>query len=206
VETSFDDQAVAPFVVAVLAPRRGEVPRGRRGELYGSQAVDWRPFGATQPMPVARHTAVRSPMQQFARVVDYDPDAALFADSPGILLVDPWIMALPNGRARLLRVLDALPNWALPVVLADQNDPQYLDQGSRLVDDATDLCNIRRRPANERRDVRNVEAFDAIIPFWVQLAYRRFRDRPARGSARSFSRKPRLAEPRTDEEESSRDD
>jgi FxsC-like protein len=199
-ESAADDpRAANPFVVAVLAPRRGEA-RGRRGDVYGPDPVDWRPYRPTQPMPVARHAAVRSPAQQFARVVNYDPDVDQFVDSPGVLLVDPWILVLPNGRTRLIQALDKLPSWALPVVLADQNDPQYLERGIQLVDDATGLCNVRHRPAHERRDMRNVDAFDAIIPYWVHLAYRRFRDRPMHRPERSFGRRPRLGLTPADEE------
>jgi FxsC-like protein len=187
-----DARVAGRFVVAVLAPRRGEMPRGRIGDLYGPQAVDWRPFGHAQPMPVARHTAVRVPPYRFAQVLDDDPGRYLFADSPGIVLIDPWISALPAGRARLKRTLDRLPEWALPVVVADQNDPQYNDRGAQLVDDATQMCNVRRMKANMRVDVRNVEAFDVIISYWVQYAHRRYRDRQSSANPRPFTPRPRL--------------
>ncbi|HEX6870696.1 MAG TPA: FxsC protein, partial [Micromonosporaceae bacterium] len=194
------------FVVAVLAPRHGDLPRGRKAERYGPRPVDWRPFGAIQPMPVARHVAVRSPTHDVARVMDYEPGQDPFAASPGILLIDPWVIAAPNGRTMLIQALDQLPMWAQPVVLADLNDPQYYERGIQLVDDATDLCSLRRPSASQRRDVRGMEAFDFVIPYWLQLAYRRFRDRGARRPARTFSRRPRLGDPPIDDEQEWRHD
>jgi FxsC-like protein len=201
VESSTDDEAGRTrFVVAVLAPRRGEIPRGRRADRYGIRPSDWRAFGSTQPMPAARHAAVRAPVHQLAQVLDYDEEAEQFADSPGVLLIDPWIVAAPDGQQRLTRVLGRLPIWAQAVVLADQNDPQYYERGQQLANDATDLCNLHRQRAGSRRDVRSVEAFDTLMPFWLQLAYRRFLHRNRR-SVRSFERKPRLGGAPVDDEE-----
>jgi hypothetical protein len=154
-------------------------------------------------MPVAQHAAVRSPTFRPARIVDFDPAVDLFKDGPGLLLIDPWFLRLPNGQLRLTEALARLPTWAPPVVLANQNDPQFYD-ATQLIDDATSLCNQGRRPASERRDVRSVEMFDAVIPFWVQIAFRRFRERPIPRTNRTYARRQRLGDSPIDEEEDGR--
>jgi FxsC-like protein len=190
----------AAFVVAVLAPRLGEIP-GRWAQPYGSRSTDWRPFGPDPSLSIARQTAGRVSAHQLARVLDHDDDVNPFADSPGVLLIDPWIIDTPDGWARLQRALDRLPAWVQPVVLVDENDPQYKARGAQLADGTTELCDAVRRRTNSRRDLRSVEAFDVLMPIWLQFAYRGFLRRHGRPPSPAFGSRPRLGAESKQEEQ-----
>jgi hypothetical protein len=157
-------------------------------------------------MPVVSHASVRAPIQHTVDLVDHEVTTDTFAESAGLLLVDPWVLAQPQGRQRLMRTLKVLPSWAPPVVLADQNDPQYHPHGVHHVEDAIRLCNATCPGANERRDIPDAEAFDVLIPYWVNFSYRRFRDRPTSRARKSYGRRPRLGDPFRDGEGSATDD
>jgi FxsC-like protein len=181
------------FLIAVLAPQAGELLHtDREAHRYGVRPTDWRPFEA-QALPVARHVAVRC-LGGPAEVVDFDPTADSFAERPGLLLVDPWILALAEGELRLVTALASLPPWVPAVVLADEDDPQYYPLGQQLVIDAVFHCGLHSGQCRDRRDIKNGLIFETVIPRWLQNAQRRFMNRSTKGPRKRYPGKPRLAD------------
>lgn len=121
------------FVVAVVAPTTGRIPRGRSPLAYGPDAGQWRPFAGRQVPSLAQyvaHTAERLGLPSRTVTLADDPQAV--GRSAAVVLIDPWVVAEPAGRDALVAALRALPQWVLPVVVANRGDAQYAEQGERL--------------------------------------------------------------------------
>jgi hypothetical protein len=89
----------AAFVVAVLALSGGRLD-GLAGRVTGLVDAD-----RFEP-----------------KLAGFQRGSGQFARSPGLLLVDPWILDAADGEARLRQAVADLPAWALPVVVADSAD------------------------------------------------------------------------------------
>jgi FxsC-like protein len=195
------------FVVAVLAPHRGDVPAGRDAEPYGSNAIDWRPFGKSQTRPVAWHVATGFPAGS-VEVVNCNPDEDQFAGRPGVLLVDPWIVMTPSGRERLVKAVSRPSPMVVVLALSDRQDIQFsaLDM---VMDDVVRLCeSATAQPVagGVTVSVTDRATFAAVVPVWTSLIYRRFRDRSLSRQRKMFSGRPRIVDVRAGDEEDRSDD
>jgi FxsC-like protein len=162
-----------PFVIGVFAPTTSNLPRGRAPLSYGPAALDWRPFHAPPLDPVAAYTAeVAQRLGLGTRVVDMwrRPDG--MGTNPGVLLIDPWILGVPDGRDRLRVAVDLLPEWATLFVVVDEKDPQFVDGGERYHAEVTTLLD-----GGQFRIVKyaqGVSAFVDLVPSIVTKARRRY--------------------------------
>jgi FxsC-like protein len=182
------EPGVAQFAVAVAAPGSESLPAERRSEAYGRLPVDWRPFGHAQT--AGRQAAnVAERLGLPAAIVEPPDLVKAYENTPAVLLVDPWILAVRDGPSKVEETLNALPDWVTVIVLADEHDPQYAERGRELVVEAVDMlarAGAHRAPA----DPRSAADLESAMPMLVMQARRRFlHSRPRTGE------RPRLSGP-----------
>jgi FxsC-like protein len=121
-------------------------------------------------------------------VDDGSAEAKALDQSPGLLLIDPWILAQPTGPARLRAALASAPEWVTPLIVANRDDPQFVDRGATLSNDA--LVMLSQTGSQRSQDPRaasiahDVEKFDQLMPTVIGHTRRRYlRLRP--GATRS---------------------
>ncbi|MFC0532769.1 TIR-like protein FxsC [Phytohabitans kaempferiae] len=161
------------FIVAVAAPTDVDHPEGRAARGYGPDSTQWRPFAGRQALPVADYavsTAERLGLQ--ARAESYADGSGLFAQAPGVLLVDPWVVEAPGGQQALRAATKDLPEWVVPLVIADRDDPQYAARGAQLADDVVAM--LRKAGMPHAKRVTQVEEFVDIMPSVVDEGRRQY--------------------------------
>jgi FxsC-like protein len=169
----------APFAIKVIAPTVHQLRVDQGPWVYDDSAVGWRPFENPQHVPAGEYVA--NVAQRLGLVTDVaaltpaGPDGAEgpVAPSPWLVLVDPWMLAVPGGRSALLAALDAVPPWGVVLVLVDQNDPRYVDRGESLYDEFGDMID-ERQTSFLVRDVTDESTFVQLVPSLVTQAVKRF--------------------------------
>jgi FxsC-like protein len=192
---SFTESNPAPttarFVVAVVAPTADAEPEMRRPEAYGNRPADWHPFVDSRRQPVARQAAnVAERLGLPTAITDVDGLLKAYAEIPAVLLIDPWILTVQDGRDHLEDTLRALADWATPMVVCDEQDPLYDERGRKLFEEAIAMLasvGSHRAP----KDPRAAADLDKTMPLLVMQARRRF----LRGRPRTADRRPRLSGP-----------
>jgi FxsC-like protein len=151
-------------------------------------SADWRPF-ATQELPLAEYA--RQIVERFdfkAEVIeltaDHDPDT----NRPGIILIDPQFMAIPNGRAALEAAVARLPEWILPMIIVEQpDDARTQDLANQVRDILFAIAAPRARSAHRGgRSVSSFRAFSLLVRdlvFEAEKQYIACRSRQLYGSA-----------------------
>ncbi len=125
----------APFTIAVLAPTSGDLPLlDGRGAAhgYGTRAEHWRPFAAANPVAdevAAEAERLRLPVD----VVGYAADDPMYRDYPGIILIDPWILATPGGPDIVRSTQRCTHPWLTVAAVVDEHDPQFEPNGTRYL-------------------------------------------------------------------------
>jgi hypothetical protein len=85
---------LAQFVVVVAAPDLARIPDGRDSGPYGTDPTQWRPFHDDEAIPLAAYAANTAERLNLATyVTDLDQIGDLLDVRPGVLLLDPWILA-----------------------------------------------------------------------------------------------------------------
>ncbi|MFF0154210.1 TIR-like protein FxsC [Micromonospora sp. NPDC005203] len=132
-EVSRQTSADPAFVVAVLAPTRDRPPQGREPSSYAERSSLWRPFGARQELPLAEYAASTAERLGLpVRTTDFVDAEDLLEIRPGVVLIDPWITELPGGVSTLRAAARALPQWAVPLVVTDADDPRDAQRSADL--------------------------------------------------------------------------
>ncbi|NUT36622.1 MAG: hypothetical protein HOV79_26510 [Hamadaea sp.] len=201
-------QSEAPYVVRVLAPTAANHPDGAPADAYGAGSPDWRPFGTAQEMPIAEYAAtVAERLGLMPRIVGVPPDRTGAAtagpeanglsekavqNAPGMLLIDPWFAALPDGEATLSAALATLPEWVTPLVVLNRRDVAHAERGALLRERVLDML---RRAGNQRtRTADEAEACTHLMPVLVGEARRQFlRQGPIWPPKGGRADRPRLA-------------
>lgn len=135
--------AATPFVIAVVAPSEGELPAQRLPACYGLHSVLWRPYRTSQLLGIADRTAqVARQFRMPDRIVDFADRDHLLVMYPGVILIDPWILAREDGRRRLQAAVEIAVSrqWVTLMVVVDRNDPQYAGRGSDLAREAMSMA------------------------------------------------------------------
>ncbi|GIF72919.1 FxsC protein [Asanoa siamensis] len=174
VRLSLPVRAGISFIIAVIAPSENRIASHRQRNCYDSRPTNWRPFRNDNYLPIADHTArVAGAMRMPTLIVDFAGNDNFLDTSPGVILVDPWVLEHHGGREMVRAAFDALRQWVTMVVVVDRNDPQY-DQGSLLIDE---VVQIGRGNANHKV-VRDQDEFKQQIGKLISRARRHYLNRP----------------------------
>jgi FxsC-like protein len=127
----------------------------------GGSSADWHPF-PEQELPLAEYA--RQIIERFdlkAEVIELSTDRDPDISRPGIILIDPWFMTVPDGRAALEAAVAGLPKWVLPMLILDQSDDaRTADLAEQVRDILSAADALRARSA--RRGARGVSSFRAF--------------------------------------------
>ena len=155
--------ANAQFIVAVVAPDEDELrTTDRSTSRYGRRGSQWRPFAGAAAARQVANIAERLGLP--TDIVDLPEGTAELHTHPTILLIDPWIMALRDGRERLSSVLTAIEAWVTPIVVTDVHDPEYPDRGERLFRDALGVLGTGTDASTAAQGINRVETFVSTMP------------------------------------------
>ncbi|MGR6974916.1 TIR-like protein FxsC [Streptomyces cynarae] len=142
--SAFKPRSVGPrrIHLTVAAPTRASVPASRDPAPYGEQALDWNPYLSESTRPIA------SLAEDLTRALDYwvtvssfdeeemgDSDVSLDSpDSPGVLIIDRWVLT-DEERRRRLEAFDAQAHpWQGAIIPWSRADAQCdSEEGRRLV-------------------------------------------------------------------------
>lgn len=165
---------LAIFTVEVAAPTSRARPASHAPDRYGERSTDWRPF-AEQELPLAeyaRQVAERfdfevriSSIKSQADKPEQTDDASTRRPAkrkPGIMLIDPWLVADRNGKRALESAVERLPRWVLPLVVSSQPDDE---RTAELTEQVRTMLNAAgARPTElSRRAVRSAGSLDAFV-------------------------------------------
>lgn len=168
--------AAISFVVAVVAPTESRLPPGRPAACYGVRSTSWHPFRSRQELAVADYAAlVARRLMMPTRVVDFAASDNRLETSPGLILVDPWVLAYDDGRAIVRAAFEALRRWVTLVVIVNRHDPQY-EAGLQL---AAEVMRMGASVTNQQV-IKEAEEFEQQI---VRLIGRTRRHYLTRSSA-----------------------
>jgi hypothetical protein len=157
----------------------------------------WRPF-REQELSLADYAATIGEQLDFAVLVaDAKRSASPFERNPGLLLIDPSIVADPQELQTLRSMAGALPPWVMPVIVIGS-----APISNRVTEDVRTVRAILESSAFARTEpvrralsgVGSLEDFVALMPFLIVEAERQYLRRGpiVRTTARPGSR-PRLA-------------
>jgi FxsC-like protein len=161
------------FVVAVAAPGSAGLSPQRNAASYGPDGTQWRPFAARQALPVAEYAAATAErLGVRVRVTTFRESSEMFAHSPAVLLIDPWLAAGNAGLNGLRAATKDLPEWVVPVVVVDRQDPQYAERGAHLADDVMTM--LKTAGLARAKRVNRMKEFVEIMPRLVTEARRQY--------------------------------
>jgi FxsC-like protein len=171
------------FVIETAAPTVSTVAAEHDSRGYGEHSSDWRPF-LDQELSLAEYA------KQVAKQLGFRPEiaeigAARKASSPGtrgpgIIVIDPWLVATDSGRLALQAVVENLPAWVMPMIVLgpadDATTRKLADQVQELLNAAGALpTESARRTA---MSVTSLEGFVASVRILVAAAERQFLRQP----------------------------
>jgi hypothetical protein len=190
-----------PFLAVVLAPdQNGSSPdRAQSNGYFEARARHWQPFYHGPPIVTdvaAEVQRLRMPIE----ISEFSPGGNVFENAPGLLLIDPYIVAGPNGPEIVRAAVACLRSWIGVAIVADENSPSG---GAR---------ELAGRVAAMFPDTANVTVFStyddwrtAIHTLVERLRRRYLMERPAYPPVGRPSPRPRLFEGRPPPDERSVD-
>jgi FxsC-like protein len=183
------------FVVAVIAPTSSDLPPKRLAHRYDRSSTLWRPFAERQALPIAEYAAnMADRLGLPPRIVGFAEAGSLLGTCPAIVLIDPWIIARPGRTSMLRSAVRDLPQWAVPLVVVNADDPQYRERGAELASEVMAMLSRAGGPLGE--SVGQVKEFVEIMPVLVTRARRHFlKNAPAFSAGAQPFRRPRLSDP-----------
>src|ERR1700691_2062813 len=163
-------------VIETAAPTAQTVAAGRDLRGYGGSSIEWRPF-TEQELSLgehARRVAERFNFKAEVTAIKTVRDPGI--RRPGIILIDPWLMASETGQAALKSALVKLPQWVLPLLILDQPaDLRALELADKVRDALGE--SVALSTDSSRRAARGVSSLDdfvAIVPDLVAEAERQY--------------------------------
>ncbi|GAA1371500.1 FxsC protein [Catellatospora chokoriensis] len=152
------DSPDTPFVIAVIAPTEASLPSSRHTAPYGLRSAMWRPYRSAHELSVAEYAAgIARSFRMPVRIVDFAVGDHLIETSPGVILVDPWILARPDGRS-MFQTVTSIVNTSMSVLIViDHTDPQYAPRGAELAREAmAALAGTHHQLAREAREFEHL--------------------------------------------------
>lgn len=203
VPSAFDhSEPERPVTLTVIAPDLSDLPEGRSPYHYGRTAREWDPFrdhNGSRPLADLASELVRA--RGFRPEVGSLPDHldALCAEepqSPGVVLIDPWVVTGERWRALLRRI--ACPNrqWIAVVVPWNSDDRELMEHGRWLRERLEEVLNVKLHepacapsvPTRSAFQIALTEALDKASQQYLKYA-------PAYPPVGEKVDKPRLAGP-----------
>jgi FxsC-like protein len=163
----------AQFVVVVAAPTRAELAPEGDPTVYTARSEQWRPFGADQALPAASYVASTAERLGLATyITGFTEVGDVLASHPAVILIDPWILGGGAGEHDLASVLKRLPQWAIPLIVVDEDDQQTARRGNQLAARVADMLAAAGRPRAKR--VGRLQEFVQVMPGLVTEARRQY--------------------------------
>ena len=180
---------LAGFTIVVVAPTASTAPKGRDRGSYGTASTDWRPF-PEQELSLAEYA------RQVAERLDFKAEVTGFEKpaGPGLLLIDPWLVAGSHGRQALEGAIAGLPPWVLPLQVISPAPHPRTEALAQQVRDMLSAAGAMSTESSRRagRGVSSLDQFVKLVPELVAEAERQYlRRRRKAGSERNRTR-PRL--------------
>ena len=178
-----------PFHIVIAAPHLAELPPGRTGDFYGTDAYGWNPYvpDVVEPLAqyarkVARHQGHRRP--QVYSLLDYEEELlrepTQQAAAPAVVLIDPWVVTQPDCR-RLLERYDAMSKPWIQFVIAWNTKDVELAQAETMLRNLLDTTLGTKlayggRPARQMASlgVTTIEEMSGVLPSIINTAGRHF--------------------------------
>lgn len=187
VESVFTPGPLGVFSIQVAAPTENDASAGHDPASYGGRSAEWHPF-PDQSTSIAEYA--RQTVEQFdfkAEVSELGTITGPEPRRPGIILIDPWIMAEDNGRSALESEVRNLPSWVLPLLILGPNtDGRTLELADKVRDalrQANALPTYSSRQGAE--GVSSLDSFHTVIRKLIaeaELQFIRYRSGRGRGS------------------------
>jgi FxsC-like protein len=159
--------------LAVAAHRLGQLPADRDSYYYGRTMSEWAPYrGGHDGTPLAVYAEqVITDLGHESMVESVEDPPAEPAESPTVLLVDPWVTK-DRAISESLRKIDEEPvNVLVPFNTEDQETVQAADDLSRCIDSV--LSRGLVLPGSVK-SIPSLEAFRAALPKAVGEAISRY--------------------------------
>lgn len=131
----------------------------------GGSGADWRPFPELE-QSLAEHA--RQIVERFdlkAEVIDLTTDRDQRTSRPGIVLIDPRFMTVPQGRAALEAAMAELPRWILPMLVLGQPDDARMADLAGQARDVLSAADVLSSTSARRgaRGVSSLKAFAVLV-------------------------------------------
>jgi hypothetical protein len=136
-----------PFLAVVIAPDRDEPPsdRTKLNGYFGTRVAHWRPFSNRSPI-VDDVTAAVQRLRMPIEVGEFVPGEGQFADCPGVLMIDPYVVVTKNGPETLRAAVGCIRNWVGVAVIVDEGaagqGAQPTDLAERVIKMFPDAANV----------------------------------------------------------------
>jgi len=165
--------------------------------------VGWRPFADRQVLPVAEYAASTAERLGLStRVVDFDRIPSLVDHSPVVVIIDPRILADPDGEKTLKAAFKGLPEWVLPLVVAQRDDPNFAPPFAARVVRVLESVRETTVPTTD-----GLEELVADLPRIISRARRAYlRSGPVRPPVGGSTHRHRLGDPNQDTSSKQRTD
>jgi len=173
----------AVFVIETAVPTASTVAAERDSHGYGERSSDWRPF-PDQELSLADYA------KQVAKQLGFRPEVAEIGAvkkttgsgtrRPGIILIDPWLVANDSGRLALEAVVENLPDWVMPVIVLGQPDDATTQKLADQVQEILNAAGALRTESSRRTatGVTSLRGFVASVRILVAAAERQFLRQP----------------------------
>jgi FxsC-like protein len=195
-------EPLADFDISVAAPTRNSAAAVHQPGTYADSQTGWRPFPGQQLTLAENARQVVERLDFQVNIIPAGPAGDPARRGPGLLLVDPWVLASQDTadeeRAALEAAVHGLPGWVIPLlVLGPSHDWEatHLAQQARDIIDHAEVLptGSARRPV---RSADSLDQFEAIVPRLVAEAERHYlRYGSSFGSGPGASGRPTLSHP-----------
>ncbi len=168
---------VSVFTVIVAAPARADLPAERDPTGYGDRGVDWRPYTRDQSLSLAEYAAWVAEQLDFAvQIRGLGNVAGAAHGTPGVVIIDPWLLASAERTHDLESLVDGLPSWVMPLLILDAEDKE---RGGRLAEQAQAMLG---KPTTGRTElakrasagVTSLRDFVSLMPALIAEAERQY--------------------------------
>ena len=184
---AFEDEGATSSMpqlrITVVAPDSGRLPLGRDPIYYGPRARDWRPFAPAATRTLAAACVDLTTSLGFKPVVEDWRTSRLGTSaapqSPGLLLVDPWVVRSDAEAGPWLERFDASRHESTSVIVATNPDDRQSAAAGAELDSALSRALGRRLSAGGLREhsVARIDSLDQLghtLPTVTSAAAKQF--------------------------------